>query len=109
MSFWTWLKGVKDKITAFFDSDAGQIVKDGLANVVETLAPAVSQILFQMAFKEVLRVDKFPDLTGDQKFGEVKKQLLAYAKSQGLKIAENQVDLAIKMGVEALRKRSGGN
>lgn len=107
--FWNWLKGVRDKIADFFDSDAGQIVKDGLANVVESLAPAVSQALIQVAFKNVVRVDKFPDLSGAQKFDEVKKELLAYAKSQGLKIAENQVDLAIKLGVEALRKRTGTN
>ena len=108
MGFWdkvkTFFGSLGEKLSRFFASDAGKVMKKSLANIIETTAPVVVDVIFSMAVKEVKRVDLIGELKGAQKSDEVKRILMGFVKAKGLDIAENTVDLAIKAAVGALRE-----
>lgn len=99
---WSWVLGLKAKIVDFFKSDAGLVIRKALAEIVETTAPVVTQLVFSLAVKEVGRIDAL-NISGTEKSNEVKRVILDIVKAKGLEVAENTVDLAIKAAVGALR------
>lgn len=98
-----WIIKLFSKISAFFGTPAGAVVKDALTTVLERTQKEVLDMLFNEAKTRVTLVEN-TGLTGDAKRDEVAQYLAKLLNDKGLDVGRSVINYAIENAIQALKK-----
>jgi len=101
-----WIKNlfgvVGAKLRMFLSSPGGKIVREALADIVETMGAVALSVLLEEAKKKVGSLDPL-DMPKMLKAEQAADYLKGYAIRIGVAAGENTIQLAIRLAVQSLR------
>lgn len=93
-----------DKITSFFKTDAGRVIKKSIANLIKLAGPVAIQVLMPIALKQVKLQELQGGLDGAMKADRVRQYLEEYAKQQGIEVGAKVINSILEHAVMSLEK-----
>jgi hypothetical protein len=99
-----WFSGWWDKVTDFFKTDSGKIIKLSIANLLKLAGPVAIDMLLPVALQQVKLQELQGGLDGAMKADRVRQYLTEYAKQQGIEVGAKVINQLIEHAVMSLAK-----